>query len=790
MARVRRAARGPRVRRPGPAAPHPGAGGAAQPEGAGRGGGPRRPDRLDRARQLLRGVPRRPGDGIKWTSPGLVQMGAAVAGDGPALFDHMLVDDYQDTTLAPGGAAAGLAPDLVVAGDPDAHVFSFQGTQRRAARAVPTSTFPARPVIELAQAHRAPDGRDVEAWVTAHSSEEHAAVARELRRIHVEDGVAWGDLAVVVRRQGGTSAACCGRSTTRASRARCPSAGARSRSSRPPIPTCSALRWLVADPARRDELIEPLLTSDLVGLSPAAARGLMRLAQRGPAPRAAAAALDATDGLAPEEADAGRTGSRDPREARRGRRHVGAGRVQGPVGGAPLLGSGSVRGRPDPDLDTVVTFANVVAEARSRATAGVAGVPRGARAGEHGPGWSRARPRESDAVQVLTAHGAAGASSTPCSWPARPRATSRACRGPSRCSTSRRWTRAEPQSEQSASGSRTSAGCSGWWSGARGAASCSSPPTRIPTPTSSRRARGSSTSSALRGRRRPSGTDDEPGQRRARPPRRGAGSSPTSGAGAGVGSPRSRGLVALGVDPAALVVPARLDRHGTAAARDAPAVVLAAVEPRELRAAARAGRRARARRVGGLPRLGRQARAQHDRGRARRDASSKTGGDPGRGRRALAPAGVPVDGRVRGVPPAGRRADAQNWWFEYGEAASLANEVRFEFEFDGATIVGVHRPDRADARRRHAHHRLQDGQPRHAPKAEENLQLGIYYLAVSRRRRARRVPAGAGRSSSRSCKGDWKDGDQRGPSRLADPSDDEEEYQARVRERLSRADRA
>ena len=38
--------------------------------------------------------------------------------------------------------AGSAAPDLVVAGDPDAHVFSFQGTTRRAARPVRTEAFP------------------------------------------------------------------------------------------------------------------------------------------------------------------------------------------------------------------------------------------------------------------------------------------------------------------------------------------------------------------------------------------------------------------------------------------------------------------------------------------------------------------------------------------------------------------------------------------------------------------------------------------------------------------------
>src|SRR5207244_2918583 len=52
----------------------------------------------------------------------------------------------------------------------------------------------------------------------------------------------------------------------------------------------------------RAGLVEPLLTSDVIGLSPAAARGLIRRARvEG---RAAAEALDVTEGLDPAEADA------------------------------------------------------------------------------------------------------------------------------------------------------------------------------------------------------------------------------------------------------------------------------------------------------------------------------------------------------------------------------------------------------------------------------------------------------------------------------------------------------
>ena len=65
------------------------------------------------------------------------------------------------------------------------------------------------------------------------------------------------------------------------------------------FPYVLALRWL-ADPARRDAVIEAVLTSDLAGLSPAAARGLLRAAAG--AGRPAAAAIEFDDGLSPNEA--------------------------------------------------------------------------------------------------------------------------------------------------------------------------------------------------------------------------------------------------------------------------------------------------------------------------------------------------------------------------------------------------------------------------------------------------------------------------------------------------------
>jgi RecB family exonuclease len=71
-----------------------------------------------------------------------------------------------------------------------------------------------------------------------------------------------------------------------------------------------------------------------------------------------------------------------------------------------------------------------------------------------------------------------------------------------------------------------------------------------------------------------------------------------------------------------------------------------------------------------------------------------------------------------------------NWWRSHGEGESLAVERFFSFPFAGATIVGV--IDRIGPLAGGGT-RITDfktGNPDHGPKAEESLQLGIYYLAV------------------------------------------------------------
>ncbi len=339
---------------------------------------------------------------------GMVHLASIVAPGGERLLDHVLVDDYQDTTLAAEALLRGLRADsVVVAANPGGHIFSFQGTTSVPMHRFATQTFPDAAVVTLTTAHRTPAGPSVRAWIAPHTSEEHAAIARELRRVHVEDGVAWGELAVVVRRQGTHL----GNLLRALDDARIPRAvperGKSLTLESATYPYVLALRWLVADAARREELIEPLLTSDVVGLSPAAARGLMRLAKTtGEAPRAAAAALDRTDGLSPEEAS-------------------GVLRARATLDKAALFAGMSVQDAfkvlweelpcsarlvtaGGAELDTAVTFANVVSEASEQGDAGVASFLEALDAGEHGPGWTAREAGGADAVQVLTAHGATG----------------------------------------------------------------------------------------------------------------------------------------------------------------------------------------------------------------------------------------------------------------------------------------------------------------------------------------------------------------------------------------------
>jgi hypothetical protein len=70
------------------------------------------------------------------------------------------------------------------------------------------------------------------------------------------------------------------------------------------------------------------------------------------------------------------------------------------------------------------------------------------------------------------------------------------------------------------------------------------------------------------------------------------------------------------------------------------------------------------------------------------------------------------------------------WLLVYGQTPALAGEIRFNFEFAGATVTGA--IDRVGAVKSGGSQitDYKTGKARGGP-AEENLQLGIYYLAVN-----------------------------------------------------------
>jgi superfamily I DNA/RNA helicase/RecB family exonuclease len=341
----------------------------------------------------------------------LLQRAAGEAAEGEPPFDHVLVDEYHDTTLAAEAILLGLrAPDLVVAADPDAHVFSFQGTSR-----VPLDRFTevfGGDHVELVTNQRAPEPVAVDAWVAPHPSEEHAAIARELRRLHVEEGVDWNDTAVVVRRQGthlgGLLRALDDARIPRAM----PERGLSLTAEPATRPYVLALRWLVAeDTVEREALIEQLLVSDVVGLSPAAARALLRASRAKTG--SIANALDVTEGLTPAEAEAvvvaretlSRAALFAGMSVQDAFRHL----WEELPCSRRLVDRAGESAEARRELDTVVTFANVVAETdASSGDPSVVAFLESLDAGEHGPGYSAWERGRVDAVQVLTAHGAVG----------------------------------------------------------------------------------------------------------------------------------------------------------------------------------------------------------------------------------------------------------------------------------------------------------------------------------------------------------------------------------------------
>ncbi len=338
---------------------------------------------------------------------GLVLRAAEAVSPEDAPFEHVLVDDYQEATPSLERLLEQLGPaSLVVAGDPEAHVFGFQGTT-----AEPIPRFAERfgaGVIELRARHRGPEP-EVQGWRAAHPSEEHAAIARELRRLHVEEGVPWRELAVVTRRQDAQAAA-----LVRALEdARMPHVELEGRPQPAAAPATApyvlALRWLVATDEQRDELVVPLLTSRLAGLSPATARALVRAALASGRPRRAA--LETEEGLAePERAALVTLREVLARAAERSASVLDAFAVcwrELPCS-AELVAAAERDPVARADLEEVVAFARSVEAAGSSEDPSIEAFLETLEAREGAPELAAPSEREPDAVAVLTAHGAAG----------------------------------------------------------------------------------------------------------------------------------------------------------------------------------------------------------------------------------------------------------------------------------------------------------------------------------------------------------------------------------------------
>ncbi|CAN5116282.1 ATP-dependent DNA helicase [soil metagenome] len=345
---------------------------------------------------------------------GLVGQAAASAGDGEPLFNHVLVDDYQDATYATERLVVELkARSLVVAGDADAHVFSFQGTTdvplRRFSHQLPETAS-----VVLATPHRSGGSpASMEARLFGHSSEEYAEAARELRRVHVEDRVPWARLAIVVRRQGtvmgGVLRALDDAGIPRST----PETRVSFLAETPTLPYLLALRWL-SRPQERDGLIESLLTSELARLSPAEARGLVRSARSAGQPPAAA--LDRVEdhgGLAPGTAESLRALKEVLAEAEpvASRSVLDAFAVlwKGLSYSRRLVAEAEKSARGRRDLDSVDALSGAIARAGERGELGASEFLDLLDGGEEGLGFSGGdEADEDDAVRVLTAHGAVG----------------------------------------------------------------------------------------------------------------------------------------------------------------------------------------------------------------------------------------------------------------------------------------------------------------------------------------------------------------------------------------------
>lgn len=211
-------------------------------------------------------------------------------------YEHVLVDDYQDATHAGEAILRALAPasrSLVVAADPEGHVFGYRGasaeplgrvrdalgcsSQVRLERSYRVDAATLTPLEDPSAPPGTADG-SVVARLFAHPGEEAEAVAQEVLRLRIDEDVAWERIAVILRRYGSYL------TTLRHALARHgipfvvvaeEAAVASEPANRPVV----ALFRYVYRKELRDDLLESLLSSPIGGMDPHAVRRLRREAR-------------------------------------------------------------------------------------------------------------------------------------------------------------------------------------------------------------------------------------------------------------------------------------------------------------------------------------------------------------------------------------------------------------------------------------------------------------------------------------------------------------------------------
>ena len=143
------------------------------------------------------------------------------------------------------------------------------------------------------------------------------------------------------------------------------------------------------------------------------------------------------------------------------------------------------------------------------------------------------------------------------------------------------------------------------------------------------------------------------------------------------------------------------------------------------------------------------------------------------------------DRGVRGVAHTGQGADAAQLVRAVRRPSGIRHRARVRVRLRRRHDRRLHRPDRAGSRRvpRREDHDYKTGSADRAPKANESLQLGIYYLAVLESEELKEFQPVSGVELY--LKGDWRDGALVTREWTVGTADREEAYQNVMREKLS-----